>query len=352
MRRFLFLAIGCVSGPVSGAWAESQLPAMSWAAHPPFAQRDANGQPFWSTAHSPSPFAASGDTASPSATAPAMTQPTAMAQMQSSGNIAPGDARLCTSAILMAERSTRIPDQFLVAMGRVESGRHVNGELVPWPWTVNAQGKGYVYDNKREAMEAVRAFQAQGIRSIDVGCMQVNLQQHADAFPSLEAAFDPSTNAMFAARFLTELFGRTGSWPRAAAAYHSFTPNIGSAYQWKVLESWAMPSSTMPSSTGVPHNTAQSTAMTPHHTSPLAPSTQPTTPYVTSRGAAATMASMGGGGGSAAAPAPSAAPSRGYAAPASRPAFFGGESGGRSLASYRANPVHMVRQAMILPPRF
>jgi hypothetical protein len=277
-------------------------------------------------------------------------------QPQPTGNIEPGDARLCTNAILMAERSTRIPDQFLVAMGRVESGRHVNGELVPWPWTVNAQGKGYVYDNKRQAIDAVRAFQAQGIRSIDVGCMQVNLQQHADAFPSLEAAFDPSTNALFAARFLVDLFGRTGSWPRAAAAYHSFTPNIGSAYQWKVLESWAMPSGTgtgTGTGTGMwPVHPTSSAMMIPHHTAPLAPSTQPTTPYVTSRGAAATMASMGGGGGNAAAMPVSAGPAGGYAAPVSRPPFLGGEAGGRSLAAYRANPVHMVRQAMVVPPRF
>lgn len=264
---------------------------------------------------------------------------------RSTGNISPGDARQCTSAIMMVERAQRIPDQFLVAMGRVESGRYVNGELAPWPWTVNAQGKGYVYDNKAQAIAAVRAFQAQGIRSIDVGCMQVNLQQHADAFPSLEAAFDPVTNAQYAARFLVDLFNKTGSWPRAAAAYHSFTPDIGSAYQWKVLESWAMPSGTG----GSPRQTA-SVPMIPHHTAPLAPSTQPTTPYVTARGSASTMASMGGGGN---APSPvSAGPAGGYAAPASRPVFLGGEGGGRSLAAYRANPVHMVRQAMILPPRF
>ncbi|TCS31807.1 transglycosylase-like protein with SLT domain [Acetobacter aceti NBRC 14818] len=348
MRRFLFLAIGCVSAPVSGAWAETPLPAMSWAAHPPLAQGGNNAQPFWSAARSPSPFAASGGgAASAGAVMSGQTALTTGVQspFQTAGNIAPGDAHLCTNAILMAERSTRIPDQFLVAMARVESGRHINGEIVPWPWTVNAQGKGYVYDNKRQAIEAVHAFQAQGIRSIDVGCMQVNLQQHANAFPSLEAAFDPSTNAMFAARFLTDLFSRTGSWPRAAAAYHSFTPNIGSAYQWKVLESWAMPSGA-----DSPHP-APLTAMAPHHTTPLAPSTQPATPYVTTKGAAATMASMGGGGGNTAAPV-SAGPAGGYAAPASRPAFSGGESGGRSLASYRANPVHMVRQAMLLSPRF
>ena len=31
-----------------------------------------------------------------------------------------------------------------------------------------------------------------GVRLMDVGCMQVNLQMHPDAFPSLDAAFDPA----------------------------------------------------------------------------------------------------------------------------------------------------------------
>ncbi|WP_243429567.1 transglycosylase SLT domain-containing protein [Acetobacter sacchari] len=152
------------------------------------------------------------------------------------------DAGLCARAALSAERIYRIPDQFLVAMGRVESGRRISsGRVVAWPWTVNAQGRGYIYQSEQQAIEAVRAFRAQGVTSIDVGCMQVNLQQHPNAFPSLEAAFDPAANANYAARFLTDLFGRTGSWPGAAAAYHSFTPDIGNAYQWKVLESWAAP---------------------------------------------------------------------------------------------------------------
>ena len=35
--------------------------------------------------------------------------------------------------------------------------------------------------------------------------------------------------------------GKTGSWARAAAAYHSQTPGIGTADQWKVLEAGAVP---------------------------------------------------------------------------------------------------------------
>ncbi|NHO31949.1 transglycosylase SLT domain-containing protein [Acetobacter fallax] len=254
--------------------------------------------------------------------------------------ISPGDAGLCAQAALSAERSTRIPDQFLVAMGRVESGRHLpNGQFVAWPWTVNAQGKGYVYSTRQQAIDAVHAFQDQGIRSIDVGCLQVNLLQHADAFSSLEAAFDPMTNARYAARFLADLFTRTGSWPRAAAAYHSFTPDIGTVYQWKVLESWAMPADASSGSVSVPRFSGGGRPVPPvPHTS------QPVVAYATKTGNSNLAMSQ--------APAQSTfhPAIHGYNPPPSRPAITGGS--GRTLASYRASPVHMIRQTMMIPARF
>ena len=84
-----------------------------------------------------------------------------------------------------------------------------SGALHPWPWTVDAEGQGAFYDSKELAIAAVRALQARGVRSIDVGCMQVNLMHHPNAFNSLEQAFDPvARNANYAAQFLTELHGQ------------------------------------------------------------------------------------------------------------------------------------------------
>jgi hypothetical protein len=113
--------------------------------------------------------------------------------------------------------------------------------VVAWPWSINAEGVGSFYNSKEEAIAAVQALQARGVRSIDVGCMQVNLQEHPEAFHALDQAFDPAINARFAAGLLLTLFGQTGSWPLAAAAYHSQTPTIGAAYQRQVLAAWAEP---------------------------------------------------------------------------------------------------------------
>jgi hypothetical protein len=147
---------------------------------------------------------------------------------------------LCRSAVAAAERANGIPAHLLAAISRVESGRRdpASGAMHPWPWTANAEGQGFFYETKAEAIAAVRAMQARGIRSIDVGCGQVNLMYHADAFPNLEAAFDPQANAAYAGKFLKELFGQTGDWNKAVAMYHSATPDIGADYRSKVQAVW------------------------------------------------------------------------------------------------------------------
>jgi hypothetical protein len=150
-------------------------------------------------------------------------------------------AAACESAIAWAERSEALPTGLLGAIARVESGRvdPADAAVRPWPWTINANGIGRVFDTEDAAIEAVRALQAQGVRSIDVGCLQVNLLYHPNAFGSLEQAFDPTANAAYAARFLRTLFDESQDWRAAAAAYHSRTPDLGASYRDLVLAAWA-----------------------------------------------------------------------------------------------------------------
>ncbi len=104
----------------------------------------------------------------------------------------------------------------------------------PWPWTVNAEGQGYFYDSKAQAVAAVQGMQRQGVRSIDVGCMQISLLYHPDAFASLEQAFEPAINADYGGRFLAQLHDQANSWPKAVEMYHSATPDIGAEYGRRV----------------------------------------------------------------------------------------------------------------------
>jgi hypothetical protein len=148
--------------------------------------------------------------------------------------------RLCRSAIRAAERAHGIPEALLSALGRVESGRRdpVTGKFGPWPWTINAEGRGQFFPTKAEAVAAVRRLQAEGVRSIDIGCMQVNLRHHPNAFASIEDAFDPAKNATYAATFLVSLQEASKNWLQAAAHYHSHTPEFATAYQRRVMAAW------------------------------------------------------------------------------------------------------------------
>jgi hypothetical protein len=151
----------------------------------------------------------------------------------------PSDSALCEAAIAVAEHSASLPPRLLGAIAEVESGRPDDrGAVRPWPWTINAEGRGQIFASKREAVDAVRALQSRGVQSIDVGCMQVSLMHHPNAFASLDQAFDPMVNAQYAARFLNTLYGISGSWVHAAAAYHSQTPAIGAEYQVRVIARW------------------------------------------------------------------------------------------------------------------
>jgi hypothetical protein len=244
------------------------------------------------------------------------------ALMPAASSAAPGSgpAAACRAAIAAAEAQTRIPDAFLSAIGRVESGRPIAGMgLSPWPWTINADGAGHFYNTKAEAVAAARGFIAAGVKSIDAGCLQVSLLYHPEAFASLEDAFDPTLNASFAAKFLLSLFQRERSWPRAAAAYHSQTPVLGQDYQQKVLAAWALPDGEAPAATPSGH------AGTPP---------------------AAATAGIEPGGTAAGAPAPVAAFGHSvHLAGATAPV-----STGRSLAAYRAFPVMLARAGFAALP--
>lgn len=149
----------------------------------------------------------------------------------------PSPGAYCEAAIYAAERTVSLPPRVLSAIAEVESGRPdaATGALHPWPWTIDADGQGQFFATKAQAIAAVRTLQAQGMRSIDVGCMQVNLMHHPNAFASLDEAFDPWRNALYAARFLNTLYGASGSWLVAIAAYHSETPSIGADYRQRVM---------------------------------------------------------------------------------------------------------------------
>jgi hypothetical protein len=225
-------------------------------------------------------------------------------------------AALCQAAIAQAEREANIPPRLLAAIGRVESGRRdpQTGQTAPWPWTINAEGQGSFFPDRAAAIAAVRSLQAQGVRSIDIGCMQINLRHHPNAFASLEEAFEPLANARYAARFLTELHATRGDWLRSAAHYHSQTPEHAEAYRARIVAAWE-------AERGAPAAPGYAAALRAHGS------------FGTIGSGAAMLTNM---------------PQRGGALLP----MAGGARGGRGLDAYRAQPILVAGRAGLPMPVF
>lgn len=139
-------------------------------------------------------------------------------------------ALICEQAAALAARQEGVPLSVLRAISLNETGRRRDGRFRPWPWTVNMEGAGHWFDSREEALSfALNEFD-RGARSFDVGCFQINYKWHGQHFASVEQMFEPTANAVYAARFLKSLYAEQGSWEAAAGAYHSRTPEYAERY--------------------------------------------------------------------------------------------------------------------------
>jgi hypothetical protein len=153
---------------------------------------------------------------------------------------AAAEPETCLAEINRVEREFRLPPQLLRAIALVETGRidPATRQATPWAWSIDVGGAGKTFSSKAAAVEAAAEKLAQGIKSVDVGCMQINLSFHPSAFSSLEEAFAPEANVRYAATFLLALHRQFGDWNEAAKAYHSQSPGLGDEYLRRVAAFW------------------------------------------------------------------------------------------------------------------
>lgn len=145
------------------------------------------------------------------------------------------NANRCMNYFEYFEEKYKIPKHLLRSISTIESGRwnQKAGLYLPWPWAVNQGGKAYYYSTKEEAIEGVKSMLARGITNIDIGCMQINLHHHPEAFNNLNQAFEPKDNIEYASNFLRNNYESFSSWKKAVAAYHSLS-ELGINYASKV----------------------------------------------------------------------------------------------------------------------
>lgn len=146
---------------------------------------------------------------------------------------------LCEAAAAKAARATGVPIDVLRAVMIAETGRGLNGQVRPWPWTVNLNGKGVWFDDLAAAVSFVHSEHAKGARSYDIGCFQINYRWHGQHFRSSAQMFEAEANALYAARFLDKLYAETGDWAEAAGAYHSRTKVHSDRYKARFADTLA-----------------------------------------------------------------------------------------------------------------
>ena len=144
---------------------------------------------------------------------------------------------LCGAAIQAAQARYAIPAGLLASIAKVESGGPYHADGYP-PLALDHRCRWHsmFFDTKAEAVAWSQQAAGRGVRSLDTGCMQVNLQMHPDAFASLDAAFTrPPMRIM--PRAIPRTHGEAnGDWNVAVGLYHSHTPYLAAEYRDRVAE--------------------------------------------------------------------------------------------------------------------
>lgn len=127
----------------------------------------------------------------------------------------------CEAEILRAAERYGVPAGILYSVGLTETGR--KGSLQPYALNIN--GRAVFARSAGEALTAFENARRQGVKLIDLGCMQINHHYHSDKFSSVSQMLDPRANVDYAARFLVELHRRHQTWSMAVARYHAGPDN-------------------------------------------------------------------------------------------------------------------------------
>ncbi|MCB5303590.1 transglycosylase SLT domain-containing protein [Yersinia sp. 2544 StPb PI] len=118
--------------------------------------------------------------------------------------------------------AARVPAESLYSLALTETSRRLPYGERPWPWTINVAGKGYRFETRDAAWQALLQFiRRYPLKRIDVGIAQVNLGWNGHLFTSFYDAFEPYTNLRVAANILRTCYDASpGSWIKAAGCYH------------------------------------------------------------------------------------------------------------------------------------
>lgn len=137
----------------------------------------------------------------------------------------------CTRYFTAVETTYGLPPGILHAIAIVESGR----AGVPWPWTLNIDGRTVYAASRREALALMHDRDGKLRPDVAIGCMQIFSRYHAASFRVDDYILDPATNVTYAGAFLRYLHDRYGSWAAAVRLYNAKNPQAQDWYLCRVL---------------------------------------------------------------------------------------------------------------------
>lgn len=138
------------------------------------------------------------------------------------GQIISVKAETVPSAYQRIAMEYNVPSTILYGIAYAESGKTIKpGVYKPWPWTLNVAGVPRRYPTRRSAYKGLMSFLQKGIKSIDIGIMQVNWRYHHKKLGTPWQALDPFNNTRTGARILQNEYKIVGEWKKAIGRYHS-----------------------------------------------------------------------------------------------------------------------------------
>jgi len=119
--------------------------------------------------------------------------------------------------MLRAAQENGVPVGVLYAVALTETGQR--GSL--HAFAMNVGGRPVFNPALPDALKVFARARADGVKLIDIGCMQVNHHYHGRNFSSVEEMFESRKNVDYAAKFLRDLYVVEKSWTEAVARYHA-----------------------------------------------------------------------------------------------------------------------------------
>jgi len=124
-------------------------------------------------------------------------------------------------AYQFAAHQAGIPAAALYAVALQESGTHLRGRVIPWPWTLNVAGQAQRYATQAEACTGLlSALRRTPATRVDAGLGQINAGYQAHRYTHPCELLDPYQNLAIAAQILREQHSPGAAWLTTLGRYH------------------------------------------------------------------------------------------------------------------------------------